>query len=469
LANETARRLHTPSAYQAYLNGNTLKQHANEAKQQLQALEKLEAERATDKKAWQTARQQHTSSAYQAYLNGSTLKHYANRAKQQLQALEKAEAERAADKKAWQTACQQHTQSAYQAYLNGNTLKQYADEAQKQLQALEKAEAERAAAADKKAWQTARQQHTPSAYQAYLKGGTIKQYADEAQKQLQALEQETKKGLLFDDCIILNRRGEVTNRKRHQAKYQTIDLGNGVTLEMVFIPGGTFLMGSPKNEGSDYEKPQHRVTIEPFYMGKYPVTQRQWQAVMGNNPSYYKGENRPVENISWHEAVEFFQRLSKITGIQFHLPSEAQWEYACRAGTTTPFYFGETMTTDFANYDGNYTYASEPKGIYRGQTTDVGSFPPNAFGLYDMHGNVWEWCADVWHSNYKGAPTDGSAWEIEKKGILAKLFKGGEDRLFRGGSFGNGPKVCRTAPRGGFSSDYRVDRIGVRAVVAAWL
>ncbi len=306
-----------------------------------------------------------------------------------------------------------------------------------------------------------------------MNGNTLKQYANEAQKQLQALEQETKKGLLFEfDCITLNRRGEITNSKRHQAKYQTIDLGNGVTLEMVHIPGGTFLMGSPENEGYDTERPQHRVTIKPFYMGKYPVTQSQWQAVMGNNPSYYKGENRPVENISWHDAVEFFQRLSKITGIQFHLPSEAQWEYACRAGTTTPFYLGETITTDFANYDGNYTYAKGPKGIYRRQTTDVGSFPPNAFGLYDMHGNVWEWCADVWHGNYKGAPTDGSVWEIEKKGILAKLFKGGEDpnfRLLRGGSFGLDPYNCRTVGRRRVSSDYRFDWIGVRAAAAAWL
>jgi len=226
---------------------------------------------------------------------------------------------------------------------------------------------------------------------------------------------------------------------------------------MVHIPGGTFLMGSPQNEGDNSEKPQHRVTIKPFYMGKYPVTQSQWQAVMGNNPSRFKGENRPVETISWHEAVEFFQRLSKITGKQFHLPSEAQWEYACRAGTMTAFHLGETITTDFANYN----------CIYSGQTTYVGSFPPNAFGLYDMHGNVWEWCADVWHDNYKGAPTDGSAWEIEKKGILAKLFKGGEDRLLRGGSFYYDPYFCRTANRYRGSSGLRLDWFGVRA--AAWL
>jgi len=212
----------------------------------------------------------------------------------------------------------------------------------------------------------------------------------------------------------------ITHTKRHQAQYLTEDLGNGVLLEMVSIPGGTFMMGSPKNEGYDYEKPQHKVTVKPFLMGKYPITQAQWNAVMGKNPSHYKGDNRPVENVSWHDCVEFCKRLFDKTGKAYRLPSESEWEYACRAGTTTPFYFGETITTDLANYHGDYTYASGPKGVYREQTTDVGSFPPNAFGLYDMHGNVWEWCADLWHDNYNGAPTDGSAW-LENKSDKGNL------------------------------------------------
>ncbi len=180
------------------------------------------------------------------------------------------------------------------------------------------------------------------------------------------------------------------------------------------------------------------VTFRRFFLGKYPVTQKQYEAVMGNNPSYFKGPNRPVENVSWNDTTEFFQRLSQKTGRQYRLPSEAEWEYACRAGTTTPFYFGETITTDLANYNGNYTYGSAPKGIYREETTDVGSFPPNAFGLYDMHGNVWEWCQDVWHENYSGAPTDGSAWE-----------SGGDSsyRMLRGVSWHNHPKNCRCANR----------------------
>jgi formylglycine-generating enzyme required for sulfatase activity len=210
----------------------------------------------------------------------------------------------------------------------------------------------------------------------------------------------------------------------------------GVTLEMVAIPGGTFLMGSPESEPerSDRESPQHTVTIQPFFMGKFPVTQAQWQAVaslpkvnidLKPDPSNFKGANRPVEQVSWNDAVEFCARLSKATGREYRLPSEAEWEYACRAGTTTPFHFGETITTDLANYDGNYTYGSGSKGQYRKQTTDVGSFPANAFGLHDMHGNVWEWCQDTWHENYNGAPTDGSAWVDENANQNIRILRGG--------------------------------------------
>ena len=232
--------------------------------------------------------------------------------------------------------------------------------------------------------------------------------------------------------VRINGNGKITHRERKQARYQTEDLGKGVKLEMVYIPGGTFMMGSPENKKGrlNRESPQHKVTIEPFYMSKYLVTQAQWEAVMGNNPSSFKGENRPVETVSWHDAVKFCQRLSEKTGKKYGLPSEAQWEYGCRAGTTTPFYFGETITTDLANYDSNH-----------GQTTDVGSFPPNAFGLYDMHGNLWEWCADSWHDSYEGAPRDGRVWE---KGFFAKLF----GRLsLRGGSWGDGASWMRSAYR----------------------
>ncbi|MFM6121568.1 MAG: formylglycine-generating enzyme family protein, partial [Sphaerospermopsis kisseleviana] len=248
------------------------------------------------------------------------------------------------------------------------------------------------------------------------------------------------------------------------------NLGNGVFLEMIAIPGGTFIMGSPKNEPErrDSESPQHRVNIQPFYMGKFTVTQAQWERVaalpkikqdLNPQPSRFQGKNKPVERVSWLDAQEFCARISKATGKKYSLPSEAQWEYACRAGTTTPFYFGNTITTDLVNYDGNCSYGAAPKGKYRQQTTDVGSFPPNAFGLYDMHGNVWEWCEDDWHENYINAPIDGSAW-----------ISLSNNKLLRGGSWDYDPGYCRSARRSyndaGFVNIYG---FGFRVVCgAAW-
>ena len=235
---------------------------------------------------------------------------------------------------------------------------------------------------------------------------------------------------------------EFIHRQPRIARYFMEDLGNGVTLEMAVIPGGTFMMGSPENEERrhDDESPQHQVTVPSFFMGKYPVTQAQYQAIMGTNPSYFKGSNRPVESVSWHDAVAFCQELSQRAGRNYRLPSEAEWEYACRAGTTTPFHFGETMTTDLANYNGNYTYGHGIEGIDREETTVVSSFGvANNFGLYDMHGNVSEWCQDNWHSNYKGAPTDGSAW--------LNNMSSSDEYLLRGGSWSDDPEHCRSAYR----------------------
>jgi len=216
------------------------------------------------------------------------------------------------------------------------------------------------------------------------------------------------------EVVTVNKRGEIINRRHHQAS-QYIEDANGVTIEMVYVPGGTFLMGSPETEENRFsnEGPQHQVTVTPFYMSKYPVTQAQWQAVIGNNPSNFKGKNRPVEEVSWDDAVTFCQKLSELTEKDYHLPSEAQWEYACRAGTTTPFYFGETITTDLANYYDGSSYASGPEGVDRDETTEVGIFPPNAFGIYDMHGNVWEWCADIY-----------SSYSSPRSGVVKKKQKG---------------------------------------------
>jgi formylglycine-generating enzyme required for sulfatase activity len=233
------------------------------------------------------------------------------------------------------------------------------------------------------------------------------------------------------------------------------DLGNGVKLEMVEIPAGTFYMGSPENEKGRYdsESPQHQVTVPSFFVGKYPLTQAQYEAIMGNNPAYFKGNNRPVECVSWDDGVAFCEKLSQKTGKNYKLPSEAQWEYACRAGTTTPFYFGESITPDLVNYNGNYAYAAAPKGQYRKQTTDVGTFPPNAFGLYDMHGNVWEWCEDDWQENYINAPVNGSA-----------LISRSDYKRLRGGSWLNDPGYCRSAFRSLSNLVNGNDNIGFRVV-----
>ncbi|MBW4684132.1 MAG: formylglycine-generating enzyme family protein [Komarekiella atlantica HA4396-MV6] len=269
------------------------------------------------------------------------------------------------------------------------------------------------------------------------------------------------------EVVKVDAQGNITNRSESEAKYFVEDLGDSVTLEMVQIPGGTFMMGSPagEKERESDEGPQHQVKVAGFFMGKYEITQAQYQAIMGSNPSNFKtnGGNQPVEQVNWNDAVEFCKKLSKKTGRTYRLPSEAEWEYACRAGTTTPFYFGETITTDLANYDGNYTYASAPQGQYRNKTTKVGSFPPNAFGLYDMHGNVWEWCQDYQNNNYQGAPTDGSAW-LSSGDIFTWLLDGSNSRLLRGGSWNYNPWNCRSADRYGNATVTRFLNIGFRVV-----
>jgi eukaryotic-like serine/threonine-protein kinase len=288
--------------------------------------------------------------------------------------------------------------------------------------------------------------------------------------------------------VTVNSTGQITNTRQEEAKFFTENLPGGITIDMIAIPGGSFMMGSPstEKERGDYEGPQHKVTVAPFFMGKYEVTQAQWRAVAGlakvnidlnPNPSRFKGDDLPVEKVSWYETVEACARLSRLTGRDYRLPSEAEWEYSCRAGTSAPFYFGETITPDLVNYDGNYSYGAAPKGKFRGKTTDVGTFPPNAFGLYDMHGNVWEWCADPWHSNYNGAPTDGSVWDEKDNDnryqksvdLLAMSRNDDRSRLLRGGSWLNHPRYSRSALRYDDAPDSRSFNGGFRFVcVAAW-
>jgi formylglycine-generating enzyme required for sulfatase activity len=281
---------------------------------------------------------------------------------------------------------------------------------------------------------------------------------------------EAEKGKEFSfEIITVDHLGNIAERRPGKGIQKSENLGANINLEMVYIPGGTFLMGSPDGEGHDYEKPQHRVTVPPFYLGKYPITQAQWRFIasqpkidldLSPDPSNFKGDNRPVERVNWYQAVEFCKRLSKLMGKEYNLPSESQWEYACRAGTTTPFAFGATLSTEVANYDGNHTYANGKKGTYRRETTPVGQFPPNAFGLYDMHGNVWEWCEDDWHDNYNGATEDGSVW-IVKNDNRSQFPK-----CMRGGSWYVNPNNCRSASRNGVNpgSDFSFDGFRVACV-----
>jgi formylglycine-generating enzyme required for sulfatase activity len=280
------------------------------------------------------------------------------------------------------------------------------------------------------------------------------------------------------EVVTVDAKGNIGKREQRSVEYHREGLGQGVDLDLVRIPSGTFMMGSPESEagrdwyeiwdqslaGVNVEGPQHEVKVSAFMMGKYPIIQAQWRVVaslsqvereLNPDPANFKGNDRPVEKVSWDEATEFCRRLSQHTGRVYRLPSEAEWEYACRAGTRTPFHFGETLTSELVNYDANNIYGSGSKGEYRQKTTNVGSFSVNAFGLYDMHGNVWEWCQDHWHKNYQGAPTDGSAWlSFYKK----------EKRLVRGGSWGSYPAFCRSASRFRNARDDRLNGIGFRVV-----
>ncbi|MEH1847358.1 MAG: formylglycine-generating enzyme family protein [Nostoc sp.] len=276
---------------------------------------------------------------------------------------------------------------------------------------------------------------------------------------------------LFEfDVITINAQGQQIRQERGQAKYFTEDLGNGVTLDLVTIPSGEFMMGSLEGEEGSRanEYPQHLVTIKSFFISKYPVTQSQWWAVsalpkvnfnLKPHPSRFTGDNHPVERVSWHDAVEFCARLSIKTGSEYCLPSEAEWEYACRAGSTTPFHFGDTITSYLANYRGTTSYANAAPGEYRGATTPVGSFHNNAFGLYDLHGQVWEWCADSWHDDYEDAPTNNSIWQSNDNN---------DYHILRGGSWYDIPVSCRSACRvkGGRGGGL-VSNVGFRVVCTA--
>jgi formylglycine-generating enzyme required for sulfatase activity len=272
------------------------------------------------------------------------------------------------------------------------------------------------------------------------------------------------------EVVLLDNAGKKRTQTTAQAQYFAEVLAPGVNLHMVSIPGGSFQMGSPNGEGEDNERPQHLVNVSPFLMGKFPVTQAQWRVVAGypqvkqtlnTKPSNFRGDNLPVEQVSWDDAVEFCARLSCKTGCTYRLPSEAEWEYACRANTKTRYHFGNKISRDFANLSTVGILAIFLVILFRKpiseKSTKVGSFQvANDFGLYDMHGNVWEWCLDLWHENYVGAPEDGSAW----------LNNSDSDfRLRRGGSWLSYCDAGISAFRDANSSDNRCYAVGFRVVL----
>ncbi len=288
------------------------------------------------------------------------------------------------------------------------------------------------------------------------------------------------------ETVRLKPNGEVEKRFTLTARQFIEPKAPELNLEMVEIPGGSFLMGTSDKDAVavrkeckrygwdekwvDTEMPQHEVTVPPFYIGKFTITQAQWRIVAGwdkverdldPDPAYFKDRpdsaQRPVEQISWADAKEFCARLAKKTGRAYRLPTEAEWEYACRAGTTTPFAFGETINTEFVNFDGSRPYGKAKKGKNRNETVPVGSLGmANGFGVFDMHGNVWEWCEDIWTKSYHDAPNDGSARLSSENSSY---------RLVRGGSYISYGVICRSARRR--RADDFSQLVGFRVVVSA--
>jgi formylglycine-generating enzyme required for sulfatase activity len=281
--------------------------------------------------------------------------------------------------------------------------------------------------------------------------------------------------------VIVNEQGIEQSRQQGNSRYFIEPLGDIADpqvscLEMVEIPGGEFMMGSSDGELGRYddESPRHLVQVPPFFMSKYQVTQVQWQAIAAMDkvnidldlaPSRFTGDNFPVESVSWLQAQEFCERVTRFAKRKngdtlwiCRLPTEAEWEYACRAGTITPFHFGENISASFANYNGNYTYGQGEEGGYQEKTSFVGSFDvANSFGLYDMHGNVWEWCLDNWHDNYESAPSDGSVWINSENNNM---------HVLRGGSWFLYPNHCRSAFRDWDNTDLYNGNVGFRVVYA---
>ncbi len=338
-----------------------------------------------------------------------------------------------AEEHAWEFTTDAHTPAAYEKFRLKFPQGFYAPEAQARLEAFE---------ADEIAWEFATDHPTEKSIQKYLNKYPQGLHADEAKVRLVANEQLR----------------ELEAKKRLAEEAQKNDPFHHL---MIPIKGGTFEMGDTFGEGFDSEKPVHKVTVPDFQLCKYPVTQAQWKQIMGDNPSHFKGEDLPVEMVSWNDVQVFLDKLHEETGKKYRLPSEAEWEFAAREGGEKVRFGNGKDTADpkAMNFNASKQYKQPYSlvGEYRQKTTPVSQFKANAFGLHDMSGNVWEWCEDDWHDDYKGAPSDGSSWVDSPRSA---------GRVFRGGGRTSDSQSCRATYRYYTWSDNRDSLIGIRLALS---
>lgn len=371
----------------------------------------------------------------------------------------------------WNEAVAADTEEMLGLYLKEYPFGKYAAEAEKKLIEIKMCP-------ELAAWRSAQAADTPRSYRGYLESFPFGRFIETAMAKIRASEAEAEamawaaaeKSKTADDYknyLMAFPYGEFAALARLRLRglgvneFPNAVRRNSIGMEFSFIPAGQFIMGSPETEKdrSSDEGPRRAVTIaKGFWMGRYEVTQGQYEAVMGTNPSGFKdcGPDCPVETVSWNDAKEFIRRLNlRNDGYIYSLPTEAEWEYAARAGTTTAFAFGDSLSSSQANFNGNYPYGNAPKGPYLGKTVKVGSYRPNAWGLYDMHGNVWEWVEDWYTDSYTGLPTDGSAnLTVGKR----------EYRVLRGGSWVYGGVNVRSAYRLTYNPTERINNLGFRLV-----
>ncbi len=484
---QTAQTGANLAAYQAYLKDYPNGRYVTSANNNIVEFNRIEANKREDQ-AWEQARNSASLTGYQAYLTDYPAGRFveeANKGVAEFTRLEEAKRE----EQQWADAKGRATMADYRAYLASYPKGRFAVEAESLIRAIE-------AGQEDTVWEKARKDTSRAAFQTYLSAYPNGRFAAEANTRMAELNNAAALSTILTAPItprvypyntkLLKATGEGWELTRRKANGFTQELGNQVALEMVAVKGGSFYMGTSKGEVTQVleeykryqldpalaeklvarQQPPHRVKVEAFYLGKYEVTQAQWRAVAGlpkvkrelnPNPAYFKGAEQPIEQVSWEDAVEFCERLSRASGRQYRLPTEAEWEYAARAGSSSAFAFGETLTTQVANYHGSYRYGDGPLGEYRGTTVNVGSLDvANAFGLFDMHGNVSEWVQDAWRENYRAS------------GVLVNVSNWGDRmRVIRGGSWNDRGSYCRSAHRTQYESYLYSQTIGFRVALSA--